>query len=64
MEKINLLDKYFTKSGIETKVQILDSPEYIAETERINKEMRKVVRDYNHRAALSWRLARDFYFTR
>ena len=26
--------------------------------------MRKVVREYNNRAALSWRAARNFYFTR
>ena len=64
MKKVDLLDKYFAKSGIETKGQILDSPEDIAVAERINKEMRKVVREYNHRAALSWQLARDFHFTR
>ena len=63
MEKEDL-DKYFAKSDIETKSVILDGPEYIAETERMNKEMRKVVREYNHRAFLSWKLARDFYFTR
>ena len=63
MEKIDL-DKYFAKSDIETKGVILDSPEDIAETEKMNKEMRKVVREYNNRAALSWRLARNFYFTR
>ena len=64
MEKTDLLDKYFMTSDIETKVRVLDSPEDLAETERMNKEMREVVRDYNRRAALSWRLARNFYFTR
>ena len=58
------LDKYFAKSDIETKVHVLNSPEDIAETERINKEMRKVVREYRYRAALSRQLARGFCFTR
>jgi len=63
MEKADL-DKYFAKSDLETKVRILDSPEDIAEAERVNREMRRVVRDYNRRAAISWKKAREFYFTR
>jgi len=63
MKKVDL-DKYFIKSDIEEKGQILDSPEDIAETERINKEMRKVVREYKNRAALSWELARGLRLTR
>ena len=63
MEKVDL-DKYLVRSDIETRGQVLDSPEDIAETERINKEMRKVVREYNYRAALSWQLARGLRLTR
>ena len=63
MKKVDL-DKYLVKCDVVEKGQILDSPEDIAVAERINKEMRKVVRDYNYRAALSWQLARDFHFTR
>ena len=63
MEKIDF-DKYFAKSDIETKGVILNSPEDISEAERINKEMRKVVREYNNRALISWKAARNFYFTR
>ena len=58
------LDKYFAKSDIETKVRVLNSPEDIAEAERFNKRMRKVVREYRYRAALSRQLARGFCFTR
>ena len=58
MEKI--LDDYFEKPN--AQVRICDSPEEIAETLKINKEMRKVVRDYRHRAALSWKKARGFVF--
>ena len=63
MKKVDL-DKYFAKSDLETRMRILDSPEDIAEAERVNREMRRVVRDYNRRAALSWIKAREFYFTR
>ena len=55
MDKINL-DDYFQKS--EFKGRICDSPEEIAETEEMNKKMREIVRDYRHRAALSWQKAR------
>ena len=58
------LDKYFVKSDIKKRGRILDSSEDIAETERINKEMRKAEREYKNRAALSWQLARNFCFTR
>jgi len=63
MEKVDL-DKYLVRIDIETRGQVLDSPEDIAETERINKEMRKVVREYNYKAALSWQLARGLRLTR
>ena len=51
-----ILDKYFEK--FEFKGRICDSPEEIAETEEMNKKMREVVRDYRHRATLSWEKAR------
>jgi len=57
MEKINL-DDYFLKSDSETKVQICNSTEEIAETEEFNKKMRKVIRDYKYRAVKSWQSAR------
>ena len=57
MEKINL-DDYFEKSDLETKGRICDSPEDIAEAEEFNRHMRKVVRDYRRRAAISWQKAR------
>ena len=63
MEKVDL-DKYLVRSDIEKRGRILDSPEDIAATERINKEMRKVEREYKNRAALSWQLVRNFCFTR
>ncbi|MBQ7413758.1 MAG: hypothetical protein IJV07_05780 [Alphaproteobacteria bacterium] len=62
--KEELLDKYFIKSDIETKGRILDSPEDMAIAEQINKEMRKVVCDYNRRAAISWEMARHSILTR
>ena len=63
MEKINL-DKYFAKSDIESKVRVLDSPEDIAEAERVNKEMRIICRRARAMFARSAELARHFYFTR
>ena len=61
MEKINL-DDYFGKSDLKTKVHICDSPEDIAEAEEFNRHMKKVVRDYQRRAAISWQKARGFVF--
>ena len=61
MEKINL-DDYFEKGVLETKMHICDSPEDIAEAEEFNRHMRKVVRDYRRRAAISWQKARGFIF--
>ena len=61
MEKINL-DDYFETIDWTKKGQVCDSPEDIKEAEEINKKMREVVRDYRHRAALSWEKARGFIF--
>jgi len=55
MKEINL-DDYFEKT--EFKGRVCNSPEEIAETLRINEKMRKVERDYKHKAAKSWQLAR------
>ena len=63
MGKINL-DDYFEKSDWGTKVRICNSPEDIAEAEKINQHMRKVVRDYRSRAALSWQMARKTFLNR
>lgn len=61
MGKINL-DDYFEKS--EFKGRICDSPEELAETEEMNQKMRKVVREYNHKHAMSVRAARRMILDR
>ena len=61
MTKINL-DDYFEKDDSEAQVRICDSPEERAEAEKINRKMREVVREYKHRATLSWEKVRGFVF--
>ena len=61
MKKVNL-DDYFEKS--EVKGRVCDSPEEIAETLRINEEMKKVQKKFRSMSALSRMKARGFYFTR